>query len=129
MEGTFNISDEVVEILSAPPWTKRLLAEVRDAIRAGQESAERANTESELQSVIEHLRTEVAQTNSMLADFIAKETAGKRRDAIVRFLGFLFTVLAWAVPVSEVTGLARDTIAPSIHQLWDQYLNKPHIGP
>lgn len=117
MEGSFNFSNEYVEMLSGPAWTRELLASVRDAVAATKASVAATDDALEIHAAIAALRKETTATNAMLEQMIAANTAGKNKEWILFFLSTLLAVLTWAVPASDAGHLTTDVVAPIVRHL------------
>lgn len=84
IDGTFNVSSEgLIEVLSAPNWTKDVLSSVRDALRAVQSIA------SNPDAVVSQLE----ETSPKAAQLVNAATRGWTRDQKIALMAVLIPTL------------------------------------
>lgn len=110
MSGTFNFRDGLVEVLSAPTWTKDLLRGVREKLADAKAATEKAESQAEVLAAIAQLRAELSLKDAKLDAYIASQTKGKSREFTLWFLSALLAVFLWAVPASDVLKFSHETI-------------------
>lgn len=121
MEGTFTIRDGLVEVLSAPQWTRDMLERAKSSVRRTAEAIQRDDWAAALSAIIE-----LQQDQANLANLIRQNVADRPKNRALKFLagvmlavGIISDAGGAASTVGEVITVGRDTIT-SIVKVLDQ---------
>ncbi len=121
MEGTFTIRDGLVEVLSAPQWTRDMLERAKSSVQRTAEAIQRDDWAAALSAIIE-----LQQDQANLANLIRQNVADRPKNRALKFLagvmlavGIISDAGGAASTVGEVITVGRDTIT-SIVKVLDQ---------
>jgi hypothetical protein len=120
MQGTFNLYNGAVEMLSGPDWTREMLASIRDSVAEAKAAVQRAGTDSEVADLINQLRSQVRLVNGKMDSLIAENAAGKSKEWTLFFLGTLLTILTWAIPAVDAGHLTEDAVKSMVQLAIEQ---------
>ncbi|MBO9043483.1 hypothetical protein [Curtobacterium flaccumfaciens] len=101
MEGTFSVRGGLIEILSAPQWTRDMLDRTKAAVQDAVEAV-RADDQAAILSAIADLRRE----QSGLADLLQKAVVGKPKNRALKLLAGVLL----AVELVSNAGSAVETV-------------------
>lgn len=115
MEGIFNVRDGLVEILSAPGWTREALGEAAELVRRAKSAIEES-PENDIDARVDELINEVKHLRGEQAEFLRQLTQGKSKERVRGALGALLAVLMWLYTAEDVREYSADVLLPLVEQ-------------
>jgi hypothetical protein len=123
MEGTFNFRDGLVEVLTAPHWTREVLRDIFRTVQRVSVGLDRTSSEAYLNAQIDRLSQHITSMSEDLGRLVRQQTRGKSKAWVKRFLGALCTMIMWLYAAEDVENFNKDVVGPMIEQVLQQNRN------
>ena len=117
MEGTFNVREGAIDVLAAPDWTRDLIRQAAEAVRATHDRIGEAGDKQDLSSEIAALTEQLSSLNSQVAILVAETTKGKSQKKVMAALGVILTLLMWLYSAEDVGNFSKDEVAPVVERI------------
>lgn len=120
MDGTFNFRDGLIEVLSAPGWTREVLRDIARTVRRASGDLNRTSNEADLDAQIDILSKQLMTMSDDLGRLVRQQTSGKSKAWVKWFLGALCTMLMWLYTAEDVGNFNTEVVGPIIEQVLQQ---------